>query len=164
MLAACCAAALSAGSAALALPSAHAAIGSSALLWATIDVCNSAKAPGTIGIRGSMPGIGSRRARMFMRFTLQYRRPSGAWRDVGSTGTTPYIALGSANLAARQAGRDFRIAATNTRTYVLRGVVDFQWRRGGVVLDSASAVTSAGHHASAGADPPGYSAAICVLP
>ena len=164
MLAACCAACLTAGSAAVGLPTAGASVASSPLLWATIDVCNSAGAPGTIGIRGSMPGIGSRRAQMFMRFTLQYRRPSGAWQAVGRSGTTPYIALGSANLAARQAGRDFRIAATNTRTYVLRAIVDFQWRRGASVLERASAVTSAGHRASAGANPPGYSAAICVLP
>src|SRR5271170_1853376 len=41
-------------------------------LWATIDVCDPAKKPNTVGIRGSMPGDGHARDSMYMSFRLQY--------------------------------------------------------------------------------------------
>ena len=42
------------------------------LLWATINVCDTAKHPDTIGIRASMPGSGTKGERMYMRFQVQY--------------------------------------------------------------------------------------------
>ena len=65
---------------ALAMISAATALGAapkpntgSASLWATIDVCNSAAHPDTIGIRGSMPGTGDAHELMYMSFRVEYR-------------------------------------------------------------------------------------------
>ncbi len=41
-------------------------------LWATIDVCDPADQPDTVGVRGSMPGDGNAHDRMYMSFRLQY--------------------------------------------------------------------------------------------
>ena len=49
-------------------------------LWATIDVCNPAKEPDTVGIRGSMPNDGHEKDAMYMRFQLEYMDPkSKTW-------------------------------------------------------------------------------------
>ena len=45
----------------------------------------------------------------------------------------------------------------------MRGIVDYQWRRGRVVLQTAERTTTAGHRSLAGADPAGYSAATCLI-
>jgi len=50
--------------------------------WATVNVCDTATNPNTIGIRGSMPGL-KRKTRMTMRFRVQYR-DDGVWRLVRS--------------------------------------------------------------------------------
>ena len=46
---------------------------------------------------------------------------------------------------------------------MLRGVVNFEWRKGTKVELRAQEDTSAGHISVAGADPKGYSAAACKL-
>src|ERR1700719_1884116 len=49
-------------------------------LWATIDVCSPTDQPYYVGIRGSMPGDGQGRDRMYMSFRLQYLdSASGRW-------------------------------------------------------------------------------------
>ena len=45
----------------------------------------------------------------------------------------------------------------------LRGVVTFQWRDGTTISQTLSRPTSAGHKSLAGAEPPGFSAATCLL-
>jgi hypothetical protein len=66
--------------------------------------------------------------------------------------------------SVRQGGRSFQLVPKAGRpASTLRGVVDYQWRRGRRVLQSASRPTSAGHASRAGADPPGFSAASCVI-
>jgi hypothetical protein len=47
--------------------------------------------------------------------------------------------------------------------FTLRGLVEFQWRRGKKVLMSANRATTAGHASLAGADPTGFSAATCQI-
>ena len=71
--------------------------------------------------------------------------------------------LGSAASRLRQAGRDFTIATKKAHTYLLRGVVTFEWRLRNRVIASAVRSTTPGHHASAGADPAGYSASVCSI-
>jgi hypothetical protein len=46
---------------------------------------------------------------------------------------------------------------------VLRGMVRFRWRRPHAPARFGRQPTTAGHRSSAGADPPGYSAATCTL-
>ena len=135
--------------------------GSSAI-WATVDVCNTPAHPHTIGIRGSMPGTGDRHESMFMAFAIEYRGRHGLWHALGG-GSSGFVALGNAASRLRQAGRDFTIATKKAHTYLLRGVVTFEWRLRGRVVASAVRATTAGHHAGAGADPAGYSASVCSI-
>jgi hypothetical protein len=131
-------------------------------IWATVDVCNTPAHPHTIGIRGSMPGTGDRHETMFMAFAIEYRDRHGRWQTLGG-GSSGFVALGDAASRLRQAGRNFTIATKKAHTYLLRGVVTFEWRLRGRVIANAVRSTTAGHHAGAGADPPGYSASVCSI-
>ena len=64
----------------------------------------------------------------------------------------------------RQGGRSFQLVPRPGKPAVnLRGVVEYQWRRGKTVMQSTSRPTSAGHKSVAGADPPGFSSATCLI-
>ena len=137
---------------------------SSRELWATIDVCSPADQANTVGIRGAMPGDGHSGDRMYMSFRLQYlNTATGKWSNLGKGESPTYVAVGPA-AAARQGGRSFQLVPVAGRPGVsMRGIVDFQWRRGRTVLQTAERTTTAGHRSLAGADPAGYSAATCVI-
>lgn len=132
-------------------------------LWATIDVCDSAAHPHTVGVRGSMPGSGIAREQMFMSFALEYRDANGAWVALGAHAASGFVAVGASVYQARQAGTNFALTVAPGMVYLVRGVVHYEWRRGGHVVRHASKVTDAGHVARSGSDPPGYSAAVCEL-
>ena len=69
-----------------------------------------------------------------------------------------------AGASPRQGGTSFELKPVAGKPVVtLRGVVDFQWRQGKTIVQSATAPTSAGHKSLAGADPPSFSAATCVI-
>ncbi|HEY3188454.1 MAG TPA: hypothetical protein VGJ70_13330 [Solirubrobacteraceae bacterium] len=137
----------------------------SPLLWATVNVCDTAGSPDTIGIRGSMPGSGVRGERMFMRFQIQYfSRSEQRWHNITEGADSGWVAVGSARYRARQAGWSFRFATpTGGSTDLLRGAVTFEWRKGPVVVRHVRKRTTAGHASAAGADPAGYSAAVCEI-
>ena len=135
----------------------------SPMLWATIDVCDGPTHPHTVGVRGSMPGSGKAGEEMYMRFQVQYRGPQHTWVDLGPTADSGFVAVGAATFKARQAGRDFVVSIPAASAYRLRGVVTFEWRAYGRVVRHARKRTSAGHRSRAGADPPGFSAATCML-
>jgi opacity protein-like surface antigen len=129
-------------------------------LWTTIDVCNTHKHPGVVGVRGSMPGDGQIGQTMYMRFQLQYQ--SGTSWVYAPGADSGYVLVGRANYHARQSGYDFTIKP-GSGSYVTRGVVTFQWRKGVSVLLSTIRDTTAGHPSAAGSDPRNYSAATCAL-
>jgi hypothetical protein len=133
-------------------------------LWATIDVCNPADQPSTVGIRGSMPRDGHAHDSMYMSFRLQYLdSATKSWVNLSSGASSGFVAVGS-GASARQGGTSFELKPVAGRPAVtLRGVVDFQWRRGKTILVSGTEPTAAGHLSLAGADPPDYSAATCVI-
>src|SRR4051794_6342196 len=137
----------------------------SPLLWATINVCDTAKHPDTIGIRASMPGSGSRRETMYMRFQVQYR--DGAkkrWRDLGPAADSGFLAVGSARYRRRESGRNIAISPPPVgQAFLLRGVVTFEWRRGDEVVRRARKRTRSGHKGTTGSDPKGFSAAACTI-
>jgi hypothetical protein len=133
-------------------------------LWATVNVCDTERAPNTIGIRGSMPGWRDPREKMWMRFQVQYLSDSdGRWHRVTEGGDSGFVPVGSGRHKARQAGRSFRIDPNNGKPVVVRGRVSFQWRLRGEVMRRAVARTRRGYASSAGADPPGYTAATCTI-
>lgn len=136
--------------------------------WATVNVCDTAKHPNTIGVRASMPGAERKRVRMYMRFRVQWRdRTDGRWHNLleGRGGDSGWVSLGRSRKGrGRQAGQLFRFAAPEPGSpQVLRGRVDFQWRIGRDVVRHATAITEKGHRSAAGSDPKGHSAATCVL-
>ncbi|MDQ6810415.1 MAG: hypothetical protein M3Z95_00770 [Actinomycetota bacterium] len=139
------------------------ALSASRELWATINVCNAPDQPDTVGIRGSMPGDGQAHDTLYMRFRLQYLNTSSQhWVDLADA-ATGFVAVGSAK-AARQGGGSFQLVPVAGRpAFTLRGVVNFQWRRGASVLTAVSRATSAGRQSLAGADPAGFSAATCQI-
>jgi hypothetical protein len=138
---------------------------SSRELWATVDVCNPAHQRDTVGIRGAMPGDGQANDRMYMSFRLQYLNPvTGHWTNLLSSASASYVPVGGA-ASARQGGRSFQLVppAAGKPAVTLRGVADFQWRRGKTIVEQAERTSTAGHKSLAGADPAGYSAASCVI-
>lgn len=134
-------------------------------LWATIDVCNPADQPDTVGIRGSMPGDGHPRDAMYMRFQLQYlNAATRTWSTPAHGADSGFVAVGPAR-SPREGGSSFKLGAPPGKPgYTMRGVVTFQWRRGSQVVHQATRTTGAGHQSVAGADPKGYSTAECVIP
>lgn len=145
-------------------------------LWATVNVCDTAAQPDAMGVRARMPGDARRRrAQMYMRFRAQFfSEAEGIWHNVGGEGRSPWIRLGSARVRHRETGYTFRFEAPAAgERFVLRGVVDYQWRerrRVGrrkklrtVVVRRARAHTKAGFESTANADPPGYSSGLCEI-
>jgi hypothetical protein len=128
-------------------------------LWATVNVCDTAKQPDQIGIRAAMPGT-PKGARLSMRFRAQYKSGDD-WKDVEDA-DSGWVNVGVAKGSTVEYGWSFTFAK-GTKSTQLRGVVKFRWRRGDALPKQAEVATEAGHRSSAGADPAGYSAATCVL-
>jgi hypothetical protein len=144
-----------------ALPNAHALLASREL-WATIDVCSPVDQPDTVGVRGSMPGDGHAADKMYMSFHLQYMSAAKQWVDLESA--VPAFGAVGGGAAAREGGSSFQLVpVVGKPASELRGVVDFQWRRGRKVLLSTSRPTTAGRKSVTGSDPAGYSAATCLI-
>jgi hypothetical protein len=132
-------------------------------LWATVNICDTAKHPNTIGIRASMPGSRFKRERMYMRFRVQFfSRAEQRWKLVRSGADSGWVFVGLARFAARQGGNSFEFSPPAAGSTLLRGVAYFQWRRKGKVVRRARKRTTANHPASQ-ADPAGYSAATCSI-
>ena len=133
-------------------------------LWATVNICDTEKSPDTIGIRASMPGSGKTGERMYMRFRVQYLSTADqAWHNFQAPGAdSGFQPVGAAKYRTRQSGWTFPFELQPGQSYELRGVVNFEWRKGKTVKRKAVKRTTKGHKTSL-ADPKGYSAASCVL-
>ena len=130
--------------------------------WATVNFCDTARHPNEMGVRARMPGDGTR-GKMFMRFTAQYRTSSG-WRKVSGKGSSGWLSAGSSMFRYQERGYTFKFDTPPAGTsYLMRGVVNLQWRdRNGNVEHRRRLVTEGGHP-SRGADPKGFSAARCRI-
>jgi hypothetical protein len=133
-------------------------------VWATVNVCDTAASPDTIGIRASMPGSRSGAEVRWMRFVVEYYSEADErWRRLAQGGDSGFLRVGKGR-RPRQFGRSLRIEPSADEPVLLRGRVFFQWRTdGGEVLERAHARTRKGHRSNAGADPPGYSASTCTI-
>jgi hypothetical protein len=131
--------------------------------WATVNVCDTAAAPNTIGIRASMPGGRSGHEERYVRFVVQYfSRADERWNRLSDAGDSGFLSIGKGR-RARQFGRSFRIEPLEGASVLLRGKVYFQWRVKGDVVRRASALTHKGHRSNTGDDPDGYSASTCTI-
>jgi hypothetical protein len=145
------------------LPGGTAQAADSDRLWATVNVCDTVKNPDTVGLRASMPGSGSAKDRMFMRFRVEYFvAREQEWRPVRRGGDSGWVSVGSGRYAARESGRSFEFSPA-AGDILLRGRVSYEWRRGKKVVKRAVRRTEPGHESSAGADPKGFSAAECLI-
>ena len=133
-------------------------------LWATINVCDTAANPNTIGIRGSMPGLG-RRATLWMRFQVQYLAAAdGRWHNISRNADSKWEKVGVTRRKVIESGQDFMfLPPPDGGSHTLRGAVTFRWMRRGHLVKKRHRITTAGHRSTAGADPPGYSAAVCQI-
>ena len=135
-------------------------------LWATVNMCDTAAAPDTIGIRASMPGNGTRQT-LYIRFEAQWFDRSKN-RFVASGSSSRWMRVGSARFKATQAGFSFQFGPPPAGTeFKLRGLVNFEWRgrrkgRPGVIR-SETRITRAGIAGVEDGDPAGTSAASCVI-
>jgi hypothetical protein len=128
--------------------------------WATVNVCDTAKQPDTVGIRASMPGS-PRGVRLSMRFRVQYKVDEDTWADVDGA-DSGWRLVGTAKGSPVESGWSFSFTRPS-KPVTLRGVVRFRWRKGDALPRSAEVATEGGHRSAAGSDPSGYSAATCAL-
>lgn len=135
-------------------------------LWATVNVCDTAAHPNALGVRARMPGDARlRRAQMQLRIRVHwFSEEEGIWHNVGGTGISPWLRLGSARVRHREVGYTFQFdpPAAGGR-FVLRGVVEYRWRVRGRTVRRARANTKGGFESTAGADPPGFSSGLCEI-
>lgn len=134
-------------------------------LWATINVCNTQAHPNTVGIRGSMPGLGNRRATLQMRFQVQYKdKTDGKWHNTDESADSGWKTVGRTRAEVIESGQNFTFGAPAAGgSLVLRGSVRFKWLRKGRVVLRSRRFSEGGHRSTAGADPPDYSSALCLI-
>lgn len=134
-------------------------------LWATVNVCDTEAHPNRIGIRGSMPGLGRRRASLYMRFQVHYlARADGKWHNIEEKADSGYVKLGVARNRVLESGWTFRfLPPPDGGAHTMRGAVTFVWKRHGRTVKKRREVTEAGHRSTKGADPPGFSSAVCQI-
>jgi hypothetical protein len=155
-----------------ALAPAPAAGAASPYLWATVNRCDTAAFPNTIGIRASMPGNGTKQ-RMEMRFEAQFfDRRINKFAPTGSSSVWQRQDPGSARFKSTQDGFSFTFNPPPAgEQFVMRGRVDFRWRarrgrpghRRWVTVKRRKRITRAGILNVEGGDPPGRSDALCVI-
>jgi hypothetical protein len=106
--------------------------------WATVNICDTKNSPNALGIRTSVPGNGTKQ-RIYSRYTAQWwSEADQEWLTVEGSGITPWVLVGDADMASRQAGWTFTfVQPPEGTTYVMRGVVELEWR------DSAAAAKRA---------------------
>jgi hypothetical protein len=139
--------------------------------WATVNICDTEANPDSMGVRASMSGNGTDQ-RMWMRFRAEYwSRARQAWTPVSGAGVSPWVQLGSAELARRQAGWTFVFAEPPTGVaFTMRAQVQFEWRRKrprragpSRLVRSEVRTTATGMRGVRGGDPPGTSRAMCLI-
>jgi hypothetical protein len=130
-------------------------------LWATVNVCDTAKHPDEVGVRASMPGY-PRGAVRRMLFRIQYLS-GDRWRYVtGVDSDSGWRRLSRSHGRPVEAGWSFGFPPPDSPV-TFRGVVRYRWTKHGRVVARAMQITEAGHRSPIGSDPAGYSAATCEM-
>ena len=159
--------------------------------WATVNICDTEESPNALGVRTSVPGNGSHE-RIYARYTAQWWSSAAQeWKTVGGSGVTGWVYVGNADMSSRQAGWTFRfVQPPEGTTYVMRGVVELQWRnqakaarksrrakrarkhgkhrrarraQGAPVVRERTLLTKTGMKGVQGGDPAGLSKAMCLI-
>jgi len=129
-------------------------------LWATVNICDTAKHPNVIGIRGQLPALGFP-ARMSMLVQVDYYVAADGRFERDKKVPRVRVHLGKKPEATGlwQGGVKF----TFTPPAVLSGTVTFQWRLGHKLIGSVTKLTAHGVKGVADGDPPHYSTATCTI-
>ncbi len=130
----------------------------SSTLWATVNICNTGRYPNVIGIRAQMPSLGFN-AQLSMSFEVEYwSTKDHMFKLVPGAGMS--VPVGTSKLGLRQSGIQLPFAPHAGQ---LRGVVQFQWSRGGQVVGSTGLITTAGHPDADFGDPQHHSSSECLI-
>jgi hypothetical protein len=138
-------------------------------LWATVNVCDTPHSPNMMGVRARMPG-NAKRERMYMRFTAQYRAGK-TWKRVSGRSRSAWLYAGSALFKNQELGYTFSFDSPAAgKSYLMRGLVQFQWRDRRRHLGKLRTVVvrrthryTTGGHPTKRAEPAGHSAATCRI-
>jgi hypothetical protein len=118
--------------------------------WATINACDPPAAPGSVGVRVSVPNRAD--AAQWVRIRIQFFDGTrGSWRVVreGGEGRFTKLSDGGGRVFG---GTTFTFNPPSPGNRIkLRGLVDVEWRRGRRVRSHAQVVTHGGHQS--GVDP-----------
>jgi hypothetical protein len=114
--------------------------------WATINACDPADDPGSVGVRVSVPN--RRDAAQWVRIRIQFFDGTlGSWRVVRSGGDAGFTKLSEGG-GRVFGGTTFTFTPPAAgRQVKLRGLVDVQWRSGRRVV-SRTQITTHGNHRS----------------
>ena len=129
--------------------------------WATINVCDPPSAPGSVGVRVSVPNRAD--AAQWARIRIQFfDGKRGVWSVVRKGGDSGFVRLSSGG-GRVFGGTTFTFTPPAAGNQIkLRGLVDVEWRRGRRVV-SATEIVTHGNHRS-GVDPLlAVSQATCVI-
>lgn len=134
-------------------------------LWSTVNVCDTEAHANEIGVRGSMPGLGTQRASLYMRFQVQYlAKADGKWHNIEENADSGFRKLGVSRNRVLESGWTFKfLPPPDGGAHTLRGAVTYVWRVKGRQVRRIRETTESGHRSTAGADPPGFSAATCQI-
>jgi hypothetical protein len=118
--------------------------------WATINTCDPPTAPGSVGVRVSIPNRAD--AAQWVRIRIQFFDGTrGAWRVVRSGGEGGFTKLSDGG-GRVFGGTTFTFTPPSAGNRIkLRGLVDVEWRQGRRVRSHARAITHGGHQS--GVDP-----------
>jgi hypothetical protein len=127
-------------------------------LWATVNVCKSARDPNSIGIRGQMPALGIP-ASLSMTVQIDYWSAKDD-AFVPAPGASQTVSLGAATTGLLQGGVSFPFAPGSG---AFSGSVTFQWVRGARVVASATRQVTSGHADADFSSPAHFSAGQCSI-
>lgn len=128
-------------------------------LWATVNICNTARYPNAVGIRGQMPTLGFR-AQLRMVFGIDYwSYAKHAFVPLPHVSNT--LTLGRAGTRVHQAGVMFTFSP---HAGLLRGRVRYEWRLGKRLIGHVTRLTRNGHSSADYGDPKGFSSWKCDIP
>ena len=115
-------------------------------LWASVNLCDTPDRPGAVGVRASVPpregdGIGQ-----WMRIRIQYFSDTDrAWRLVQAGGDSGWDRVGDGTQIV-ETGYTFTFQLPSAgHRLVMRGLVDYQWRKGDAVIADHRELTELGH-------------------
>lgn len=127
-------------------------------LWATVNICDTRRHPGTLGIRGQVPALGFSSS-ISIEISLDFWNAQSK-RFKPDPGTKRLVELGSPSTGVHQQGVTFSFDPHAGR---FRGTARFAWRRRGKLLGQTDQVTTGGHRDADFGDPPRFSAATCTI-